>query len=161
VAAEGFEARLRAAASRVRERAGHFEGQRTAPDPPTGEQWDRGQVLSHIAEFLPYWVDELELVIAAGGQGHGFGRTKQTPSRLARIEAGRHNPADRLLGEMDAGVERAAGFINRLQDAQWDLEGTHPTLGKMSVAQAVDEFIVGHLQQHADQMRDPDQAPTG
>jgi hypothetical protein len=156
VIAQGFEARLRAAANLVREREVSFEGQRTAPDPPTGERWDRGQVLSHIAEFLPYWVDELELVIEAGGQGHGFGRTKQTPSRLARIEAGRHSPTDLLLEEMDAGVQRVVGFVSRLESAQWDLTGTHPTLGTMSVAQAVEEFIVVHLEQHADQLRAPE-----
>src|SRR5438552_1680541 len=27
----------------------------TDPDPPTGEQWDAGQVWSHLAEILYYW----------------------------------------------------------------------------------------------------------
>jgi hypothetical protein len=149
---EDQEARLRAAAARVRARAGAFGDRQTAADPPTGERWDGGQVLSHIAEFLPYWIAEFESVVAAGGEGAPFGRTKATPSRLARIEAGRHTPQEDLLREMDAGVDEAAGFMRRLDSAQLALEGTHPSLGKMSVSAAIEEFVVAHLEQHADQL---------
>jgi hypothetical protein len=58
VDADVSEARLRSAAARVRTRAEAFGERQTAADPPTGERWDRGQVLSHIAEFLPYWIEE-------------------------------------------------------------------------------------------------------
>ena len=146
------ETRLRAAASRVREHAETFGDRQTGPDPPTGEQWDRGQVLSHIAEFLPYWVEQFEDVVAAGGAGHPFGRTKQTPSRLARIESGRHRSDADLLGEMDAGVDRAVAFLPNLKSADSTLAGAHTTRGRMTVAAAVEEFIVAHLEQHADQL---------
>ena len=146
------EARLRAAASRVRQQAGTFGDRETEPDPPTGEQWDRGQVLSHIAEFLPYWVEQFDGIVAAGGGGHPFGRTKQTPSRLARIESGRHRSDADLLGEMDVGVERAITFVRNLSAAACDLEGAHPTRGRMSIGSAVEEFVVAHLEEHADQL---------
>jgi hypothetical protein len=145
-------ARLRNAAGRVRARADAFGDRQTAADPPTGERWDRGQVLSHIAEFLPYWIEELKGVVAAGGQGAPFGRTKATPSRLARIEAGRHGSPSDLLREIDAGIQGAIGFMRGLDPAQWEMEGTHPSLGVMSVATAINEFIVTHLEQHADQL---------
>lgn len=149
---EAREERLRTASARVRARAGAFGERQTAADPPTGERWDRGQVLSHIAEFLPYWVSELEAVVAAGGQGAPFGRTKATPSRLARIEAGRHGSQNDLLREMDTGVEGAVGFMRGLDSAQWGLKCSHPALGMMSVSAAIEEFIVAHLEQHADQL---------
>jgi hypothetical protein len=143
---------MRAAASRVREHADAFGDRLTQPDPSTGEEWDRGQVLSHIAEFLPYWVEQFEGVVAAGGAGQAFGRTKQTPSRLARIESGRHRSDSDLLGEMDAGIDRAVAFIRNLRSADSTLEGTHSTRGRMTVAAAFEEFVVAHLEQHADQL---------
>jgi hypothetical protein len=152
VDADGREARLRASAARVRSRAAAFGDRQTSADPPTGERWDRGQVLSHIAEFLPFWIAEFEGVVAAGGAGAPFGRTKATPSRLARIEAGRHGGQDDLLREMDAGVDSAVRFMRGLDSAQWRLEGTHPSRGRMSLEAAIDEFVITHLEQHADQL---------
>lgn len=146
------EARLRAAASRIRKNADSFGDRHTEADPSTGEHWDRGQVLSHIAEFLPYWVEQFEGVVAAGGAGHAFGRTKQTPSRLARIESGRHRSESDLLGEIDAGIDRTVAFVRNLTSADAALEGTHTTRGRMTVAAAIQEFIVAHLDEHADQL---------
>src|SRR5579859_7091561 len=127
---------MRAAASRLRESAHTFGDRQTEPDPPTGEQWDRGQVLSHVAEFLPYWVEQFEGVVAARGAGHPFGRTKQTPSRLERIESGRHRSESDLLSDMDTGIDNAAAFLRNLDSADWSLEGTHSTRGRMTVAAA-------------------------
>ena len=49
----------------------------TAPDPPTGERWEAGQVWAHLAEFIPYWQGEAELVVEQGRQEPvGFGRRR-------------------------------------------------------------------------------------
>src|SRR5579884_4277705 len=89
-------ARLLTAARRIRTAAPGFAGH-TGPDPATGETWERGQVLSHVAEMLPYWSGEVQRVVAAGGGGTAFGRVKSTPSRLARIESRRHDDVPDLL----------------------------------------------------------------
>ncbi len=48
--------RLRSAAERIRGTVPEMpDDARTSADPETGEQWDRGQVLAHVAEILPYW----------------------------------------------------------------------------------------------------------
>ena len=153
-------ARLRAAADRIRELGPAFDGL-TKADPQTGERWDRGQVLSHVAEMLPYWVGQAMHVVSAGGDGVAFGRTKRTQSRLERIESGRHeDPAD-LLSRMDAGVSDAIQLLERLADDELRLTGTHETLGEMSVAELVDEFLVDHIEQHADQLAESGGHPAG
>src|SRR3984893_13850500 len=86
----------------VRERLGALatrdapHGALTAPDPPTGERWEAGQVWAHLAEFIPYWMGEATQVIADGlGAPAPFGRTKADAGRLAAIE--RDRARDRAL----------------------------------------------------------------
>jgi hypothetical protein len=146
------EYRMVAAARLIRERAARFGERHTAPDGAGDETWVLGQVLSHVAEFLPYWVEQLEAVVAQGGDGAQFGRTKVTPSRLARIEAGRHRSVEEQLRLIDAGVGRAAAFVRGLSPSDQNAVGTHPTLGAMSIADAVDEFLVRHIEEHAAQL---------
>jgi hypothetical protein len=148
-------ARIAAAAERIRGLGPTFEGL-TGADPQTGEQWDRGQVLSHVAEMLPYWVGQAMHVVSSGGNGAAFGRTKSTPSRLQRIESGRHDDVGALLARMDAGVGDATKLIERLSDDELRLTGTHPTLGEMTVAHLIDEFIVDHLEEHVAQLTAPE-----
>ncbi len=38
-------------------------GGATDADPHTGEAWERGQVWGHIAEFVPFWTEQVGDVI--------------------------------------------------------------------------------------------------
>lgn len=144
--------RLRAAAARLRATA-FAAGERslTPPDPQTGERWDRGQILSHCAEMIPYWVDEVERLVAAGGD-RPFGRVRTDPERLARIAAHRADDLHQLLGEIDGGVDVVESLLGRLGPADLALVGHHPTLGPMTVDRIVQELLVAHLEEHADQL---------
>lgn len=145
-------ARLRAAATRIRELAPTFADRLTGEDLQTGERWDRGQVLSHAVELLPYWAEQARHVVEGGGDGLAFGRVKTTPSRLARIEDGRYAEPTELLERMDAEVAAVASYLDGLTPDALALTGTHQTLGEMTVAEIVDEFLVEHLEQHATQL---------
>ncbi|HLZ38962.1 MAG TPA: hypothetical protein VKP64_14700, partial [Mycobacteriales bacterium] len=105
----------------------------------------------HCAEMIPYWVDEVERLVAAGG-GRPFGRVKTDPERLARIEAHHGDDPYRLLGEIDAGVDVVEALLGRLTPADLALRGEHPTLGVIGVERIVEEFLVSHLEEHADQL---------
>lgn len=144
--------RLRAAAERIRATAPGMPAQaRTAADPQTGERWDRGQVLAHVAEMLPYWAEQAELVTASG-HGVPFGRVKSDPARIAAIERDRRDDPDALLDRIDQGVERVLALLERLSPADLAQTGTHQTRGEMTVARIIDDFIVAHLEEHAEQI---------
>jgi hypothetical protein len=144
--------RLLAAAGRIRAGAqGVPDDVLTDPDPDTGERWDRRQVLAHVTEMLPYWVREAEL-IAASGDGVPFGRVKTDPERVAAIERDRREDPLRLLGRMDEGVAAVLAFVGSLDDTALARVGTHQTLGRMTVADVVDRFVVAHLEEHAEQL---------
>ena len=146
--------RLQAAAGRIRASAVLLPDEAlTDPDPASGERWDRGQVLAHVAEMLPYWAGQAEL-IAAGRQDE-FGRVASDPDRIAAIERDRREDPQRLLGRVDEGVAAVLALLDRLDDQALARTGHHQTLGEMTVAQILDRFAVAHLEEHADQLDAP------
>ena len=125
----------------------------TAADPGTGERWDAGQVWAHTAEFPSYWLAQLALVVGGWrGEPVPFGRVKSDPDRIAAIERDRTaGPA--LLGErVREGIAAVRERLGSLPDSAWEAEGVHSTLGVMPLERIVEEFLVGHLEEHAAQL---------
>jgi hypothetical protein len=129
------------------------EGRHTDPDPPTGETWEWGQVWAHLGEFLPYWlVQATDVVSRYSGEPVPFGRVKSDPERVAAIARDRNGQVRALWRRTDDGIAAVRVFLAELNDDAWTARGVHQTLGVMSLAQIVDEFMVGHLEQHAAQL---------
>jgi DinB superfamily len=146
--------RLLAAAGRIRASARVVPSDAlTDPDPDSGERWDRGQVLAHVAEMLPYWAQQAEL-IAAGRQDR-FGRVRSDPGRVGAIERDRREDPQWLLGRIDEGVAVVLALLERLDAQAMARIGHHQTLGEMTVAEIIDRFAVAHLEEHADQLDPP------
>ena len=146
--------RLLAAAGRIRASAVVLpDDALTNPDPDSGERWDRGQVLAHVAEMLPYWAQQAELV--ASGRQAEFGRVKGDPDRIGAIERDRREDPQRLLTRVDEGVAVVLALLDRLDDQDLAATGRHQTLGEMTVAEIIDRFAVAHLEEHADQLDPP------
>ena len=118
---------------------------------PGPEEWTAAEVCGHVAEMLPYWAEQAELVAANGG-GVPFGRVKSDPARIAAIERDRRDDPDALLDRIDQGVERVLALLDRLSPADLAQTGSHQTRGEMTVARIIDEFIVEHLEEHAEQI---------
>jgi hypothetical protein len=153
--AVGFTERLDRVEERLREHAARAfpHDVRTAADPPTGERWEAGQVWAHVAEFIPYWLGEAALVVESGGGAPvPFGRTKSDPGRLAAIERDRSTDQGRLWSRAERDIGSLRDFLSGLDDTAWSAAGVHPTLGEMDLPRIVDEFLVGHLEQHANQL---------
>jgi hypothetical protein len=128
-------------------------GALTAPDTNTGERWEAGQVWAHIAEFVPYWIDQARAVIGGSdGEAVPFGRTRTNPERLAAIERDRSQPVMVLWSDAHGGIETLRHFLTVLEPAAMEARGLHVTRGAMSVIRLIDAFLVGHLEEHADQL---------
>jgi hypothetical protein len=125
----------------------------TPPDPPTGERWDWGQVWAHLAEFIPYWMGQVRLALAAEEDPPmSFGRVKSDPDRVAAIERDRHRPVPELMDRLEGHLKDLVRSIESLSTEEWARRVAHPTLGVMDMHRVFDEFLVGHLEQHADQL---------
>ena len=128
----------------------------TEPDAPSGEQWTPGQVWAHVAEFPAYWCAEWRLVLDLQSEGAPpFGRVKSDAGRIAAIAAGRQHLAKHQFRALKQDLALIEDLI-RLVDSQdaWSAKGTHSTRGVVDTNQVLEEFIIGHLEQHADQLDD-------
>jgi hypothetical protein len=146
---DAVEARLAATAE-----AESQPGALTEADPSTGERWDRGQVWAHLSEFIPYWIEQTRPLINSqpSEEPLRFGRTRSDPERIGAIERDRREPVPQLWATTRGDIALLRTFLAGLSPDQWLAVGLHPTRGAMSVAQITEEFLVGHLEQHADQL---------
>ena len=125
----------------------------TEPDQPSGEQWEWGQVWAHLAEFIPYWMGQIAIVAAGdGSEPVPFGRTKTDSERIAAIARDRDRPAPELWARMRGQMADLWNLIDHLPEEDWAKLGLHPILGEMDMPRIFDEFLVGHLEQHAAQL---------
>ena len=146
---DAVEARLAAAVS-----SEPAPGALTGADPDSGERWDRGQVWAHLAEFIPYWIAQAGPVLRGepSGEPVPFGRTKRDPERIGAIERGRGEAISVLWGDTRSNIATLRTFLGTIDPEQWDMRGLHPTLGAMTVDELTERFLVGHLEEHADQL---------
>jgi hypothetical protein len=124
----------------------------TDPEPGSGERWEAGQVWAHLAEFIPYWVEQARIVLADPQDGAPFGRTKADEGRIAAIQRDRAVPIPELHARLDGHLVLLRDFLGGLAGSEWQRRGTHPTLGPMGMEEIVERFLVGHLEEHAEQL---------
>jgi len=125
----------------------------TAPDPGSGEQWEAGQVWAHLAEFPAYWLAQAQRVIALPTyEPVPFGRVRTDAGRLEAIERERHTEPSALLERVRGSLAEVTDAIRSFPPEAWTRRGAHPTLGDMTVQRIVEQFIVEHLEEHADQL---------
>lgn len=154
-AAADFQSRLAAVEARLRDLTHSRLAGATPPDPGSGERWDAGQVWAHLGEFIPYWIAQAERVLAAGSADPvPFGRTKASPERIAAIERDRHRAATALWHDLREDLNDLRAFLSGVGERGWQVRGLHPSLGVMPVSRIVDEFLIGHLEEHADQLEE-------
>ena len=153
--AEVFLERLNKVESRLRalSQQSPAPGALTAPDPPTGEQWEAGQVWAHLAEIVGYWIPQAQYVVDHyAGEPVPFGRVKSNPERVAAIERDRTTTRSALWQRTETSISALRRFLENLPEQAWSARGQHQAQGTMSMERIVDEFLVGHLEQHADQL---------
>lgn len=129
----------------------------TEADPSTGERWEAGQVWAHLAEILPYWAEQVRIVVAAASSAPlaapaPFGRVRSDPGRIAAIERDRREDPAALMERTRLGIDQTRDLVRGLSPDAWNAKGQHQTLGEMPVSRIVEEFMVRHLEDHADQL---------
>jgi hypothetical protein len=115
--------------------------------------WGPPETLAHVAEMLPFWTGEMERVLAASEQPAPFGRVASDEVRIGIIGRDRSLPARELFTRIERDAERLAERLLELDDAQAARRGLHPTLGEIVVPGLIERFVVGHIEDHAEQLR--------
>jgi histidinol-phosphate aminotransferase len=125
----------------------------TDPDPGGEERWDEGQVWAHVAEFGAYWLAELRKILdAPGPQPVPFGRTKSDPERIAAIAQNRALSPRVQCDSALVAIDELRALVSTMDSHDWSRTGEHPTLKTMDLNKFLEEFLIGHYEQHADQL---------
>lgn len=122
---------------------------RTAPNE---NEWSALEVLGHIIEMIPYWLDHCHRLIAATEPSR-FGRTLDSPERLAGVEQATTRDPGELLRSLNYQVEVAAAAIRHLSTEERSKTGIHFRQGRMTVTEVIERFIVAHAEDHVAQIR--------
>lgn len=124
------------------------------PDPGATERWEAGQVWAHVAEFPDYWLEQASRIVASDGATDPvpFGRTKTDANRLAAIERDRHIDPAALLARVRDSLVSVSDTVRSWPAEAWSRSGLHVVRGPMTLEAIVEQFIVAHLEEHADQL---------
>ena len=117
--------------------------------------WGPREVLTHVAEMLPYWLGEYERVVEAArpaGDGTPFGRVASDALRIGVLERDRSLPLRELLARIDAGIERWERRLVARELGDDAAVGIHSTLGEMTAGALRERFVTGHLEEHREQL---------
>jgi hypothetical protein len=114
--------------------------------------WGPRETLAHVTEMVPFWLGEIERILAGQGEPVPFGRVASNELRIGVIERDRSLPLRELFARLEADAGRLARRLAELSPAEADRTGVHPTLGVVTVRQAGERFVAGHLEDHAAQI---------
>jgi hypothetical protein len=114
--------------------------------------WGPMELLAHVAEMLPYWLGEVERILAGQPEPVPFGRVGTDPVRIALIGRDRTLPTGELYVRIDSWIERWAHRLATLTRAQRAKVGLHPRLGEMTVDAIVERMVAHHLEEHIGQL---------
>jgi hypothetical protein len=133
-------------------------GEPGPPDERTGERWDRGNVLGHVAEMLPFWTLQVRAVLDGGGR---MGRDAVgMAQRRMGVDSGREAGEDGLLIRIDEGIGILLALLAGMRDADLDRPLRHRSAEgderDADLRFEVESMLVGHLEEHLGQLRSLD-----
>jgi uncharacterized damage-inducible protein DinB len=143
--------RLEATVEALRRRVEGLGAEVLYREPAEGE-WSAMATLAHVAEVLPYWARQAREVAARDRNGQPFGRTHEDPDRIAAVERHAHDRLDEVLPRLSAGLREATATLRAIPPEGWARTARHARRGEMTVEQAVDGFLVAHVEEHAEQI---------
>jgi len=122
-------------------------------DERTGERWDRGHVLGHVAEMVPYWTGQVRDVLDGGTV---MGRDEAgAVRRRSGIDSGHDAGEESLAGRVDAGLDGLLALLGAMSDADLDRRVTfRGDMGdrEVDLRAAIQMLLVGHLEEHLAQL---------
>lgn len=115
-------------------------------------EWGPGEVLSHVSEMLQFWLGEMERVIDGQDGPTAFGRLSTDQARALTIARDATLPPRELFERIGSTLERYRRRLVTLSEADLGRTGRHPVRGDFAVPGLIERFVVGHLEEHAEQL---------
>ncbi|MGJ9386018.1 DinB family protein [Salipaludibacillus sp. CF4.18] len=121
---------------------------------PTEEEWSILQILAHLVEAIPYWLNEVQRVVSVPGSE--WGRGLQAPERLEAVNDTGKLSLAKVVVEVEALKEKIEVGLSGLDEEKLAKESPHRNFAKFGnkpVSFIIDHFIEEHLNGHYDQIK--------
>jgi hypothetical protein len=115
-------------------------------------RWGPPELLAHVAEMLGFWRRQADHVLDGPEGPVPFGRVATDEARLQSIARDRTLDVDVLYDRIAAEIAEWESRFTELTDRDEARVGVHPTLGDMPVDRIVQRFVIGHLDEHRQQL---------
>lgn len=119
--------------------------------PPAENEWTIMENLAHVVEFMPYWADQIEQLVAEPGRN--FGRVATDERRIKEIADHAHDSLQQIKAMLPGSYNRLQETLAKLNDSDLEITGQHPRYGKRTLEWFIDDFVTGHLRAHNEQIR--------
>jgi uncharacterized damage-inducible protein DinB len=121
---------------------------------PTEEEWSVMQILTHVVEAIPYWLDEIEQLLEAPGKE--WGRGLQHEGRLAAVSKSKVDSISlsEVLKELEALKPQVEQTLTKLDENKLAIEAPsrNPRFGTKPISFIVDHLLVEHANKHLGQI---------
>src|SRR5579863_1612814 len=119
---------------------------------PAENEWTIMQNLAHVAEFMPYWANEIAKLVANPGQN--FGRVMTDERRIKFISDHANDTLPQIRSLLPTSDARLKEVLSTLKDGDLELTGIHVRYGEKSLDWFMEEFVTKHMSDHVVQLRE-------
>ncbi|GAB7056646.1 MULTISPECIES: DinB family protein [unclassified Paenibacillus] len=119
---------------------------------PAEDKWSVIEVLCHVEEATPFWLNEIQALVKS--PGIEWGRGLQHEGRLAAVAAA----GGRSTGEVLQGIESSKAQVQAVlgtlteEDLKAEAPSRNPRFGTKPLQFIVDHLLVEHLITHLNQI---------
>ncbi|MGO4890377.1 DinB family protein [Anaerobacillus sp. MEB173] len=121
---------------------------------PTEDEWSIMQIIAHIVEALPYWVNEIEQLVETPGKVWGRNHLHEPrleavkPETLNAISVAQMIQAlEEVKGQVQAGIEKLTA-----EQLAAEATSVNPNFGTKPISWIIDHLIDEHVNKHEGQI---------
>lgn len=120
---------------------------------PTEDEWSIIQILNHLVEALPYWLNEIKQILEAPGKEWGRGLTDK--ARLAAVSNTDPLTVSNVLKDLEAVKPQVEEVLSSLTEEQLSTESPsrNPRFGTKPISFIVNHLLVEHAAKHCGQIK--------
>lgn len=121
---------------------------------PNEEEWSIIQIVSHLNEAIPYWLNEIERVVTKPGSKWGRGLADE--NRLAAVANPDQLEFKEEMKKLKEIQQSVSDCLNGLSETQLNEINPHRNFEKFgykSVSFIIDHFLVEHVSNHSIQIK--------
>lgn len=120
---------------------------------PSEEAWSVQEIVAHVEEVIPYWLNEIERVRQTPGVE--WGRGLQDEARLAAVAKAYDRPVSDMLNQIEGMKQLVADRLSGLTEEELKREAPsrNPRFGTKPASFIVDHLLVEHVAKHLGQIQ--------